>query len=104
VALGGSIVDSLQQTRHVDAGILLYKARGGPHASFCPYICLSVSAAHHWDARHRFTHTGYNGKTNGLRERPEFRRILTTKILRTCLHAQIKCIQNRERRSTRAPK
>jgi len=42
---------------------------------------------------------GLQWQTNGLRERPEFQRIPTTNILRTYMHALIKSIQIRERRS-----
>jgi len=41
---------------HENHSILLFKARRGPH------VCLSVCAAHQWDARDRVAHTGYNGK------------------------------------------
>jgi len=44
---------------------------------------------------------GPHWQTNGLRDDPDFQRIPTTNILRTCVHARINSIQNRERRSAR---
>jgi len=44
---------------------------------------------------------GLHRQTNGLRDGPDFRRIPTTNVLRTCMHARIKSIQIGERRSAR---
>jgi len=40
----------------------LYKKLAVGHMFVCLYICLSVCAAHQWDARDRVAHTGYHGK------------------------------------------
>jgi len=47
---------------------------------------------------------GLHWQTNGLRDGADFQRNRITHILRTCLHARIKYIQIRERRSARPPK
>jgi len=47
---------------------------------------------------------GLHWQTNGLREHPEFQRIPTINIQRTCMHARINSTQIRERRSARPSK
>ena len=70
------------------AQIPLYKTRRGPHVCLSVYlsVCLcSPPMRRPGSGRAR----GLPWQTNGLRDGPEFCRIPTTNILRTCIHVRI---------------
>jgi len=69
----------------------LYIARGRPHVFLSIYLSVRLCSPPMGRSRLGFAHR-LQWQTNGLRERPDFQRISTANILRTCMHTRIKYI------------